>query len=136
MYRTYDELIRLNTYDERLEYLRLSGIIGESTFGFDRYINQSFYHSREWRSLRDEIIIRDGGCDMALSGYDIGHIIIVHHMNPVKEKDLNEFTPNLLNPNGLVCVSHDTHNAIHFGWERKHPSPLEVRKPNDTIPWR
>lgn len=134
--RCYRELIRLKTFDERFEYLKLKGIVGESTFGYDRYLNQLLYTSGEWRRIRRDIILRDNGCDLAVEGYDIPDIIIVHHMNPISVEDLIDFSEDVINPEYLICVSHDTHNAIHYG-DRSllTREPIE-RKPGDTCPWK
>lgn len=136
MIRTYDELIRLSTFEERFKYLKLDGAIGDSTFGFDRYINQRFYKSQKWKTIRDEIIIRDNGCDLAMDGYAIFGKIIVHHMNPIKVKDITEYTEYLTDPNYLICTSITTHNALHYGNENiLQKVPIERTK-NDTCPWR
>lgn len=133
--RTYSELIQIPTIRERFEYLRLGGIVGESTFGFDRYLNQALYTSREWRDLRHEIIARDNGCDMAMDGWEIGDRIIVHHMNPLTIEDIDSRNPDILDPRFLVCVSSQAHNAIHFGDESLLlREPIE-RRPGDTCPW-
>ena len=137
MIRTYRDLIALPTFEERFRYLKLNGTIGEDTFGFDRYINQQFYNSQEWRKLRDEIIVRDNGCDLGLTGYDIGGRILIHHMNPVTVRDIQERSQYLMNPEYLICVSHDTHNAIHYGDENQLRNKLPIeRTKNDTCPWR
>lgn len=137
MIRTYRELIALPTFEERFRYLKLNGSVGEDTFGFDRYINQQFYNSQEWRKLRDEIIVRDNGCDLGLKGYDIGGRILIHHMNPVSVRDIRERSQYLMNPEYLICVSHDTHNAIHYGDEKQSRNKLPIeRTKNDTCPWR
>lgn len=134
--RTYSELIRLQTFEERFEYAKLGGIIGESTFGFDRYLNQALYTSPEWRSLRHRIIVRDNGCDLGIDGMDIGKYIVVHHLNPITIEDLDDRNTDILNPEYLICVSRDTHNAIHFGDANLlSKAPIE-RKPNDTCPWK
>lgn len=137
MIRTYRELIALPTFEERFRYLKLNGTVGEDTFGFDRYINQQFYNSQEWRKLRDEIIVRDNGCDLGLTGYNIGGRILIHHMNPVTVRDVQERSQYLMNPEYLICVSHNTHNAIHYGDENKLRNKLPIeRTKNDTCPWR
>ena len=133
--RTYRELIQIPTFIERYRYLRLRGAVGIDTFGWDRYINQTFYHSRDWKRLRDEIIIRDNGCDLAMEGYEIGYRIYIHHMNPIDVKDITEVTDILLNPDYLVCVSFDTHQAIHYGDENMLITDPIIRKPNDTTLW-
>lgn len=134
--RRYSELIRIPTFEERYKYLRLSGLIGESTFGFDRYLNQALYMSKEWKRIRSEIIIRDNGCDLAMDGYDIGEKIIVHHMNPLTIEDVNGRNDDIFNPEYLVCVSHRTHNAIHYGDESLLPKDPVERRPGDTCPWK
>ncbi len=137
MIRTYRELITLPTFKERFEYLKLTGAVGKATFGYDRYLNQNFYRSNEWRTLRNEIITRDCGCDMGLTGYDIRGRIIIHHMNPITDDDILNVTEYLANPDFLVCVSHDTHNAIHYGNEDIIRTKEYVeRQPNDTCPWK
>lgn len=135
--RTYSEMIRLSTFEERYEYLRLFGIVGADTFGFDRYLNQAFYKSTEWKKLRHEVIARDNACDLAMPGYELYGNIYVHHMNPITIDDINNASEFLLNPEYLVCVSLDTHNAIHYGDEKfiKKKEIVE-RKPNDTCPWK
>lgn len=134
--RCYRELIRLKTFDERFEYLKLSGIVGEATFGYDRYLNQLLYTSGEWRRIRRDIILRDNGCDLAVEGYDIPDIIIVHHMNPISVEDLIDFSEDVINPEYLICVSHDTHNAIHYGDKSLLTREPIERKPGDTCPWK
>lgn len=134
--RTYHELIALPTFKERFEYLKLSGSVGKQTFGFERYLNQKFYQSVEWRQLRDKIITRDRGCDLAMDGYDIVGRIYIHHMNPIEVDDIREATEYLLNPDYLITTTHDTHNAIHYGdGSLLVTEPIE-RKPNDTCPWK
>lgn len=135
MIRTYSELVKLPAYQDRLKYLQLSSRVGDETFGFDRYLNQSFYKSREWRHCRDQIITRDLGCDLALYGYEIHGIIYIHHMNPITVNDILDVSDFLLNPEFLVCVSHSTHNLIHFG-DIHQPDIFVSRKPNDTCPWK
>ena len=134
--RTYSDLIQLPTYKERFEYLKLLGEVGKDTFGFDRYLNQSFYKSPLWRKIRNEVILRDNGCDLAHPDFPIAGKIIIHHMNPVDTDDIVYQREVLLNPDYLVCVSHATHNAIHYGDVELLPSDPIERKPNDTCPWR
>lgn len=136
MMRTYSELIKYNTFEDRFNYLKLDGVIGEDTFGFDRWLNQYFYNSKEWKSTRDFVIIRDGGCDMAMDGYEIGGKVYVHHMNPITQNDIIYATEALMNPEFLVCVSHNTHNAIHYGDISLLTTDPIVRTPNDTCPWK
>jgi hypothetical protein len=135
--RTYSELSELQTYEERFEYLSLNGRVGEDTFGFDRYLNQQLYKSKEWKSVRDEVIIRDNGCDLGMEDYDIFGTIHVHHMNPLTSDDIINSTEYLLNPEYLICVSIDTHNAIHYGTkDYVNKNKLVTRKPNDHCPWK
>lgn len=134
--KTYSELIALPTFEERYEYLRLNGRVGEDTFGFDRYLNQNFYRSSEWRRIRDRVIVRDNGCDLAIDDRIIYGKILIHHMNPITDKDLFNLSDILLDPEYLICVSHNTHNAIHYGdGERLVKDPI-VRTKNDTCPWK
>lgn len=135
--RTYSEMACLKTFEARFEYLRLDGAVGRETFGFDRYLNQAFYNSAEWKRIRDIVILRDNGCDLGLEGYAIGGRVIIHHMNPVNVNDIRLATAILLNPEYLVCVSHSTHNAIHYGDAELALRDIPVeRKPNDTCPWK
>lgn len=134
--RTYGELIQIPTFKERFEYLKLVGEVGKDTFGFDRYLNQNFYKSPIWRRIRNEVILRDNGCDLAHPDFSIAGKIIIHHMNPVDTDDVIYQREILLNPEYLVCVGHLTHNAIHYGDMELHPSDPIERKPNDTCPWR
>lgn len=134
--RRYSELVRLTTFKERFDYLRLAGIVGESTFGFDRYLNQLLYKSAKWKKVRDQVIVRDNGCDLGMIGHDIHDKIIVHHMNPLMAKDLEEVSDSIFDPMYLICVSQRTHNAIHYGDDNLLPKPIVVRRPNDTCPWK
>jgi hypothetical protein len=137
MIRRYSELIRLPTFEERFKYLKLNGQVGYETFGYDRYLNQKFYKSPEWKHVRDIIIVRDMGCDLGDKDHPISDHILIHHMNPVSIEDLETNPGILLDPEFLICVSHETHNAIHFGDDSildKHK--IIDRSPNDTIPWR
>lgn len=133
--RCYRELKRLNTFEERYDYLRLGGIIGESTFGFDRYLNQILYSSSKWKKIRNDVIIRDNGCDLGVEGYDIPKNIIVHHMNPITIEDIKNVSDDIFNPEYLICVSHATHNAIHYGDKSLLPRVPVERKPGDTCLW-
>ena len=134
--RTYSELITLSTFKERYEYLRLGGRVGEDTFGFDRYLNQAFYKSEEWRSIRDHVITRDNGCDLGMEGHEIFGRILIHHMNPIRKEDIINRSDILLNPEYLICTIKNTHDAIHYGDESLLViAPVERRK-NDTCPWR
>lgn len=132
MIRTYRELVRLPTIEERYRYLALRGYPGDATFGFDRYINQMFYTSREWRQLRKKIIVRDEGCDLGVPGYEIHSKIVIHHMNPMQPKD--DFDVHL-DPEFLITTSHRTHNAIHYGDESQLPRPPVERHRGDTKLW-
>ena len=134
--RTYSELMRLPTFEERFRYLKLDGLVGKDTFGFDRYLNQEFYRSKEWKEVRDFVIVRDNGCDLGVDGYEIVGRIYIHHMNPITVNDIVHSSDFLLNPDYLVCVSHNTHNAVHYGDEDLLvTAPVERRK-NDTCPWK
>lgn len=134
--RTYSELIRLPTFEERFRYLKLDGLVGKDTFGFDRYLNQEFYRSKEWKEVRDFVIVRDNGCDLGVDGYEIVGRIYIHHMNPITVNDIVHSSDFLLNPDYLICVSHNTHNAVHYGDENLLvTAPVERRK-NDTCPWK
>lgn len=134
--RTYSELITLPTFEERYRYLRLGGVIGKETFGFDRYLNQTFYKSDEWLSVRDYVIIRDNGCDLGIDGHEIYGRILVHHMNPITMEDIVNRSKYLLDPEYLICTIKNTHDAIHYGDESLLvTAPIERRK-NDTCPWR
>lgn len=135
MIRTYRELTRLKSFEERFEYLKLRGQVGKSTFGYDRYINQAFYRSSEWRRVRNLVIARDEGLDLGVTGYEIFDRPIIHHMNPMGLEDLVSGDDDILNPEYLVCVSHRTHNAIHYGDESLLPKPLVERRPGDTRLW-
>ena len=136
MIRTYSELIKLKTFKDRFEYLKLDGIVGEETFGFDRYMNQIFYKSREWTSVRQSVIIRDNGCDLGVEGYEIHGKILIHHLNPINLSDIVHKTDELLNPDYLITTVLSTHNAIHYGDASLLPVlPIE-RRANDTCPWK
>lgn len=134
--RCYSELIEIPTFEERYRYLQLNGSVGKDTFGFDRYMNQAFYQSREWKRVRDFVILRDNGCDLGVDGYTIYGKILIHHMNPITVKDIATVSNFLMNPEYLICVSHTTHNAIHYGDESLIPKGPVIRTPNDTCPWR
>lgn len=134
--KCYSELIALPTFEERYRYLRLRGSVGKDTFGFDRFLNQRFYRSAEWKRIRDQVIIRDNGCDLGIEDRMIPGKVLIHHMNPITEKDIINATDILLNPEYLICVSHTTHNAIHFGDENLLVPDLVVRTPYDTCPWK
>lgn len=136
MIKSYSELRRLYTFEDRYDYLRLKGSIGRTTFGFDRYLNQSLYKSKRWLRIRDEVIIRDEACDLGIPGYDILTHIIIHHMNPISIEDIENQNNVIFDIDNLICTTHRTHMAIHYGDKSlllKLPNP---RRPNDTIPWR
>jgi hypothetical protein len=133
--RTYGELRRLDTFEERFRYLSLSGTVGESTFGFDRYINQAFYRSTEWRRARDKVIVRDMGCDLGVEGYEIHERIYIHHMNPMTVDQIAHGDSDILDPEFLIATTHDTHNAIHYGDESLLRKPLVERQRGDTRLW-
>lgn len=134
--RTYSELSKLATFKERFEYLKLSGAVGKETFAHERYLNQRFYHSHEWRRLRDQIIIRDLGCDLGIEGYELHDRIYIHHMNPLLIRDLVERTEFLMEPEYLICCSFNTHQAIHYGDSSLLITEPVQRTANDTCPWR
>lgn len=135
--RTYRELIAFPTFEERFRYLKLSGIVGKETFGFDRYFNQAFYRSREWKRIRDQVVIRDNGCDLGIAGREIyGTTYYIHHMNPITLEDLETHSDYLLNPDYLITTTHATHNAIHYGDESLLIIIPPERFEYDTCPWR
>ena len=134
--KTYSELITLPTFEERYRYLRLRGTVGEDTFGFDRYMNQNFYRSVEWKRVRDQVIVRDNGCDLGIEDRLIHGKILIHHMNPITDRDIRYATDFLMNPEYLICVTHDTHNAIHYGNDDMLMTEPIIRKPYDTCPWK
>lgn len=135
--RTYTELSQFETFMERFNYLKLEGVIGEDTFGFDRYLNQVFYTSQEWRHVRDIVIVRDNGNDLGVNGFRIAkRNLIVHHMNPICVEDILKRKENILNPEYLICVSRSTHQALHYGNLDLLPKDIVDRKPNDTCPWK
>jgi hypothetical protein len=133
--RTYSELRRLETFEERYFYLRLQGVLGESTFGFDRWINQHFYKSREWKSVRERVIVRDNGCDLGIPGFEIYSGLLVHHMNPISLEDIEHGADWILDSNYLITTSLRTHNAIHYGDESLLPRGPVERKSGDTKLW-
>lgn len=137
MRRTYNELILLPTFEDRFKYLKMGGRVGEDTFGWDRVFNQAFYKSREWLEARRKVILRDNGCDLGIEDRSIYDKIIVHHMNPITLDEIEEGGPDLFDPRFLICCSHSTHNAIHYGDEDLLIKTNFVeRKPNDTCPWK
>lgn len=134
--RTYTELTEIESFADRYRYLKLDGLVGKDTFGFDRYVNQKFYRSKEWKDIRDHVIVRDNGCDLSVEGYEIRGRIYIHHMNPIMLQDIKYTTDYLLNPEYLITTTHRTHNAIHYGDEDLLILPLIERSKNDTCPWR
>lgn len=133
--RSYRELRRIDDYEERFRYLSLRGEVGVSTFGFDRYLNQRFYTSREWRQLRDHVIVRDNACDLGVEGYEIHDKILVHHMNPIIVNDIVAGEDAIMDPDFLICTTHRSHNAIHYGDERLLPRKYTPRERGDTKLW-
>lgn len=134
--RTYSDLIKIPTFEERYKYLRIGGRVGEETFGFDRYLNQEFYKSDEWLSVRDYVIVRDKGCDLAIEDREIIGRIIIHHMNPITKEDILRRTKYLLDPEYLICTIKNTHDAIHYGDENLLVTVPIERSKNDTCPWK
>lgn len=134
--RTYSELITLPTFEERFRYLQLGGKVGEDTFGHDRYLNQMFYTSDEWRRIRRDVIVRDNGCDLGIQDREIHGLIIIHHMNPITIEDIINRSEFLLNPEYLISTVKNTHDAIHFSDERILITDPIKRRPNDTCPWK
>jgi len=137
MNKSYDELIKLNTYAERFRYLKLNGSVGSETFGEERHLNQQFYTSPEWKEVRRYILIRDMGCDLGLHGYEIDGPIYVHHINPITADDIINRRPTIVDVNNLICVSMGTHNALHYG-DMSWINNMDIveRRPGDTCPWR
>lgn len=135
--KRYSELSKLDSFEERFDYLKLDGRVGEDTFAFDRYFNQKFYRSPEWKRVRNGVIARDNGCDLGVGGYDIrSQRAIVHHLNPITLKDIQEGSPSLFDPENLITTTHNTHNAIHYGDKDLLCLGVVERKPNDTCPWK
>ncbi|ADD81009.1 HNH endonuclease [Rhodococcus phage ReqiPoco6] len=133
--RRYSELKQIDTFIERFRYLALPGDVGACTFGFDRHINQAFYRSTEWRQVRHHVISRDLGCDLGIENREIYDKILIHHMNPMNVSDITEGNAAIIDPEFLICTSHKTHNAIHFGDENQLPKPMVERRPGDTKLW-
>lgn len=136
MSKSYSELIKLETYEERLKYLKLDGAVAAETFGYDRYLNQVFYKSPEWKSVRNEVIVRDNACDLGIMDRDIYSHIIVHHINPITPNDIHNKSAKLLDPENLICTTKRTHDGIHYGNETVMFAGPTERSQNDTIPWR
>ena len=134
--KRYSELMLLPTFEERYKYLQLNGVIGDETFGFDRYINQMFYRSQEWKQVRDYVIVRDNGCDLGVKGHEIRGKILIHHMNPIGIKDIQQVNKFLLDPEYLITTMLSTHNAIHYGDESLLVKDPIERSKNDTCPWK
>ena len=134
--KTYSELITIPSFEERFEYLKLNGQVGIETFGFDRYLNQKFYRSAEWKRIRDQVILRDNACDLGMVDREINSRIIIHHMNPLTKYDVINQTEFLLNPDYMICVTKRTHDAIHYGDENILFGEFIERSKNDTCPWR
>lgn len=134
-FKSYSELVKLETFEDRFRYLSLSGVVGDPTFGNERFLNQRFYTSSTWRSARNLVIVRDNGCDLGIEGRQIHSTIYIHHINPLTPEDLKFGRPCLTDPENLILVSHRTHNAIHFGDENQLDKPLVERRPGDTQDW-
>lgn len=135
MTKTYSELRQFDNFDERFEYLKLNGQVGRATFGFDRWVNQKFYTSYEWKRARDLVIMRDDGCDLGIPGYEINAEILIHHMNPMSMDDIIHREEWIFDPNYLITTTKSTHNAIHYGSENPYPKTVISRNPNDTKLW-
>ena len=135
MIRTYGELSRFESFEDRFAYLNLPGNVGASTFGFDRYLNQGFYTSREWKTMREHVIVRDEGCDLGVEGYEICNRLVIHHMNPITPDNLKHGDEAVLDPEFLITTTHRTHNAIHYGNESLLPRRLVERRRGDTQLW-
>lgn len=135
MIRSYSELVLLPTFKERFRYLALRGTVGEDTFGFDRYINQKFYASRQWKLVRSHVITRDNGCDLGVEGFDVYDRLVIHHMNPMTLTEIVHGDEDILDPEFLITTTHQTHNAIHYGDERQLPRLFVERRPGDTKLW-
>lgn len=133
--KTYSELVKFNTFDERFEYLKLGGGVGRATFGFDRHINQKFYTSREWQDIRRLVLLRDNGCDLGISGYEIHVGPLIHHINPMHVDDILQKDFSILDPEFLITTTHHTHNAIHYGANNLYPKVVTQRNPRDTKLW-
>ena len=136
MIRNYTELSKLQTFEERFNYLKLDGIVGKETFGYDRYLNQILYQCHEWKSVRNKVSIRDNGCDLGIIGHEIQNRIIIHHMNPITVEDIKSRNSIVFDPEYLISTVHQTHNAIHYSDENLIPKNPVERKPNDTCPWK
>ena len=135
MSRSYSRLRQLSTFEDRYNYLKLGGSVGATTFGFDRYLNQDLYSSSEWKRVRREVIIRDNGCDLGIPGYEIGHDLLVHHMNPITKDDVIQHNDDIFNPEFLITTTQQTHNAIHYGNATILKKPFVERRNGDTKLW-
>ena len=135
MFRSYSDLTRFDNFDDRFEYLRLNGNVGRATFGFDRYINQKFYTSYEWKQARRDVIARDNGCDLGVPGYEIGGSVLIHHINPMQIDDILHKNEDIFDPEYLITTTHDTHNALHYSDKRQLIRTVLSRSPNDTKLW-
>lgn len=136
MNKNYSELMKLYTYEERLRYLKLDGVVAKETFGYDRYLNQMFYKSPEWKSVRHKVIVRDKACDLGIDDREIYSGIIVHHINPITPNDIKQRSAKMLDPENLICTTKRTHDGIHYGNESALFTRQTERSQNDTIPWR
>lgn len=134
-FRRYSELRRFQTFEDRFDYLRLDGQVGEATFGFDRWVNQRFYTSIQWKHSRNEVIVRDNGCDLGIPGHEVPFGLLVHHMNPLTVEDIENGADWILDPEFLICTSKRTHNAIHYGDDSLLPRPVVERRAGDTKLW-
>lgn len=134
--KSYSELIQIPTIEKRIEYLMMYGVVGSPTFGFERYLNQRFYTSKQWRALRHKIIVRDNGNDLVVDGFPVGHKGTIHHINPISPEDLMSGNECIFDPENLVLCSLQTHNIIHYGWGHPKGYTLVERKPNDQCPWK
>lgn len=133
--RCYSELITFDTFEDRLKYLRLDGLVGIETFGYDRYLNQMLYKSADWKKIRYEIIVRDNGCDLGIDGYEIFISPLIHHINPITAEDIKNYNPIIFDPENLITTILSTHNAIHYGCKLPNNN-IQNRVPNDTCPWK
>jgi len=136
MLKSYSEMMKLKTYKDRYEYLKIGGSVGEETFGGSRWLNQVLYSSPEWKRFRREIILRDNGCDLACEDRPIATKVYIHHINPITPEDIKKRADNVFDPDNVVCCSHEMHQAIHYGDESLLSIDVPTRKPNDTCPWR
>ena len=136
MNRTYSQMLRYHTFEDRFKYLKLYGTVAGETFGADRYLNQAFYQSEEWRTTRDQIIVRDSGCDLGIIGRELNSGVVVHHINPITAEDILNRDPKLLDPENLITIWDTTHKALHYGDERVLKLIFKERRPGDTCPWK